>query len=304
MRRIARALVRLYPANWRERYGDEFEALLEDSPATFRGVFDLLRGAIRMQLNVPAFPKLAVLLSIAGLLAGLGVSFIVAPRYVSTAVMIFDETAASEDSPRNLAGYFMRFENEVLSRTSLSNIMQDPRLDLYRRERARIPLEDVIQKMKADIGIVLDPNASARNDSLAFHISFGYPDRVKARDTVQVLLTKFVQSNLTMQSERARANATRGHTYDEVDSMEQRLAAIEKRLGINTPAMRTADFPAVPPDGLRLYVLDPPSFPNRPVYPNRSAFMLTGFGAGFAAALVVAIFRRRFPPIPFPAQTA
>jgi hypothetical protein len=70
MRRIPRALIRLYPANWRDRYGDEFEALLEDGPPNVFGLFDLLKGALKMQLNVPAFPKLAVVLSIVGLLGG------------------------------------------------------------------------------------------------------------------------------------------------------------------------------------------------------------------------------------------
>ncbi len=39
-------LVALYPARWRERYGDEFEALLEDQPATPSLLFDVVRGAL------------------------------------------------------------------------------------------------------------------------------------------------------------------------------------------------------------------------------------------------------------------
>ena len=41
-----RWLVRLYPAGWRERYGEEFEALLADLPATPALVYDVLRGAV------------------------------------------------------------------------------------------------------------------------------------------------------------------------------------------------------------------------------------------------------------------
>ncbi|HVQ42403.1 MAG TPA: hypothetical protein VMS54_09355 [Vicinamibacterales bacterium] len=37
-----RRLVRLFPQNWRQRYGAEFEALLESSPPTRRDVTDVL----------------------------------------------------------------------------------------------------------------------------------------------------------------------------------------------------------------------------------------------------------------------
>lgn len=39
-------LLRLYPADWRARYGEEFAALLEDCPPSFIGLFDVLLGAL------------------------------------------------------------------------------------------------------------------------------------------------------------------------------------------------------------------------------------------------------------------
>jgi hypothetical protein len=38
-------LVRLYPAAWRARYGDEFAALLEQMPLTLPVIWDVLCGA-------------------------------------------------------------------------------------------------------------------------------------------------------------------------------------------------------------------------------------------------------------------
>src|SRR5689334_9648636 len=38
-------LIRLYPATWRARYGDEFAALLEQAPLTLPVLLDVLRGA-------------------------------------------------------------------------------------------------------------------------------------------------------------------------------------------------------------------------------------------------------------------
>ena len=302
MRRIARFLIRLYPANWRARYGEEFEALLEDSSPGWPGIFDLVKGAIKMQLSVPAFPKLALMLSVTGLLAGLAISFAVDPTYVSTATMTLGDSLVSPTPAvvrPNLREYFAQMQNEILSRTSLSSIIQDPHLELYMRERTRTPLEDVIEKMRQDTPITMEAPGS---NYLVFRITFAYPDRIKARDTVQALIGKFMESNAVRQ--RVPAYVKRQRSYDQIDRMEVRIAALEKRLGIPPAPAEPLDELAPVSGGIVMMVLDPPSLPMQPVKPNRSIFMAMGFGAGLAAAVVIAVFRRRPPPIPFPAQTA
>jgi hypothetical protein len=44
--RYARWLVRLYPREWRDRYGEEFEALLQDGPGGLRALVDVLSSAL------------------------------------------------------------------------------------------------------------------------------------------------------------------------------------------------------------------------------------------------------------------
>ena len=44
-------LLRLYPRPWRERYGEEFEALLADRPPTLRHQLDIVRGALDARLH-------------------------------------------------------------------------------------------------------------------------------------------------------------------------------------------------------------------------------------------------------------
>jgi hypothetical protein len=44
--RLARALLRLYPLEWRERYGDELLALVIEFGLTWRSAFDIVRAAI------------------------------------------------------------------------------------------------------------------------------------------------------------------------------------------------------------------------------------------------------------------
>jgi hypothetical protein len=48
-------LLRLYPRAWRQRYGDELAALLDEQPATLLDRLDLIRGALdaRMHPQVP-----------------------------------------------------------------------------------------------------------------------------------------------------------------------------------------------------------------------------------------------------------
>jgi hypothetical protein len=250
MKSPARFLIRLYPATWRERYGEEFEALLEDTSSGWPTIFDLLKGAIKMQLSLPTFPKLALMLSIAGILAGLAISFIVTPRYISRAGMAFEGSAPAS----NLLEFLTQCEKEVLSRASLKGVIQNPRLDLYPDERTGTPLEEVIETMRRrNIFIRMDGHSTNR---LSFHIDFSYRDPVKAQRTVQALITGFQDANLHL------------------------------------------------PAPVNLSVTAPPSLPSKAVFPDRWIFMAIGFGAGIFAALLVAIFRRRPPPVPFPAQTA
>jgi hypothetical protein len=43
---MRRWLVRIYPREWRRRYGDEFASLLEQQPLTPGPLLDVVRGAL------------------------------------------------------------------------------------------------------------------------------------------------------------------------------------------------------------------------------------------------------------------
>jgi hypothetical protein len=57
---MRRLLLRLYPENWRRRYGDEFESILEDRSLTPADVADVVHGAVDAHLQVRgrSFPGL------------------------------------------------------------------------------------------------------------------------------------------------------------------------------------------------------------------------------------------------------
>jgi uncharacterized protein involved in exopolysaccharide biosynthesis len=137
---------------------------------------------------------------------------------------------------------------------------------------------------------------------LPFTVSFTYRDPHKAQQTVQSLITRFQESNLTRQRNVYTANRPR--STDQVGRLEARIAVLEKRLGIASSASEPGAETPSNFAGFSLSVIDSPSLPERPTYPNRASFLVTGFGAGIALALMVAIFRRKPPAIPFPAELA
>jgi uncharacterized protein involved in exopolysaccharide biosynthesis len=238
----------------------------------------------------PTFPKLALLLSVAGLLAGWGVSFLITPSYVSEATLVLTQKPGSP--PTGLLPDIGAMELQVQSRTSLSAIIRD--VDLYRSERRRQPLEDVIETMRTR-----DLRIGPSGTPAAFTISFTASDPAKAHDTVQALVTQFVDANVERQG--APAYVKRQRTYDQIDGMEARIAALEKRLGMPPTPPEPLEQIVPASGGTSLEVLDPPSQPVNPIWPDHLRFMYIGFGSGLIAALIVAFFRRSArPAVPFP----
>ena len=93
-----------------------------------------------------------------------------------------------------------QMQQEILSRTSLSELIQRPALNLYRRERDAQPLEDVIEQMRArDIRVsIVNLAGQGNRPASAFQIEFAYPDRFKAQAVVQALITRFTESMATV----------------------------------------------------------------------------------------------------------
>ena len=202
MNRLANWMMRLYPSRWRARYGDELDALLADSGADARVVVDLFRGGMKMQFSTWPFGKLAVALGLAGVLLAGGLSFLIPNVYTSKAVMQITPAAISTTPVRaeistSLNERVMQMQQNIFSRTSLAGMINNPRLMLYSDELREKPLEDVIDEMRRDvsINIVALPGALGRRAS-AFEISFSYPDRYKAQQTVQAIMEAFDAENI------------------------------------------------------------------------------------------------------------
>ncbi len=173
----------------------------------------------------------------AGAVIGTVVAFTMQNVYVSKAVMRITPSQISENIVastvnQRLTERIQQMQQVILSRTSLSTIIQDPRLDLYKNERAKEPIEDVIETMKnRDIAIrILELPGSIleKTTASAFSIEFSYPEPHKAQQVVQTLITKFQEVNLTTQ--RDQQNMVTSFVKDEMTVAKAQVAALDEQL--------------------------------------------------------------------------
>jgi uncharacterized protein involved in exopolysaccharide biosynthesis len=82
MKWLLRFAVRLYPRAWRDRYGEEFVALINDLSPRWRHVINIVVGALIMQISRLALVPVA--LAMAGAVAGAAVSLAMPPVYASS----------------------------------------------------------------------------------------------------------------------------------------------------------------------------------------------------------------------------
>ena len=257
MSRWVRFAARLYPSVWRQKYGAEFDALLDDTRSGWRDVADVFYGAMTMHLLISSYRNVTLGCGLAGLILASGLALSLPNLYVSRALVHMDWAVINENNSEPplhegdaWTGKIKQIADEAFSRRSLASIIQRPDLNLYKSDRNRKPLEDVIEQMKQkDIKIhVLNSNWHAMN----FVVSFVYPDPVIARKTVDALVAKLADANQAL----------------------ARNAADPKASAI-------------------LNLLDPASLPRKPTAPNRRQIVFVGLGVGMLAGILVSMYRRK-----------
>jgi len=169
-----------------------------------------------------------------GLVLSVVVAFMWPDTYISQAVMRITPQQIPENLVPSAVSTQMQerlsqMQQEILSRTSLQELIQRPSLDLYKRERQRLPLEDIIQDMRnkyIQIRMMDVPNSTGdRRAATAFLIQFSYSDRYKAQQVVRELVTKFTEQNVTVQ--RNQATLTTSFLNDELKSSKEDLDRLD-----------------------------------------------------------------------------
>jgi uncharacterized protein involved in exopolysaccharide biosynthesis len=162
----------------------------------------------------------------AGAVISLCVAFFLKNIYESQAVMQITPAQISEELVRStvnqqLNDRIVQMQSTIMSRTSLSNLIQDPHLKLYPEELAKGSIEDVIELMRRDITISIGP-ATERRGASTFAIRFQYNNRLKAMNTVQALVTRFIDENTNTQ--RSQQTFVKDFFGDELTQAKADLA--------------------------------------------------------------------------------
>jgi len=183
MKKLFLLAARLYPAAWRDRYGVEFQALLDEIEPGWLDVVDVLKGGLQMHLRRVHPAVIAAAVGVIGALVAGVAAINTADRFVSKGT-INVRTPEAED-------VMARLSTDAFDRTTLTGIIG--RYDLYRSERGRSSAEDVVYHMRGDIGIEwVSPSV--------VQVSFTSSDRRKAQQVAQELMSQLIRSNLDRQS--------------------------------------------------------------------------------------------------------
>jgi hypothetical protein len=192
MRRIVKWVIRAYPSKWRSRYGQEFEALVDDYDLSWRDALDVVRGAVVMQ--AVRWQLVLAASALAGVFVGLGVSFLMPQVYESTSLI---EVRSSRGEARPTTA-LVAFQT-AMSRKDLADVIKVQ--GLYAKDMQNEPLEDVIDTMRRNIRIRrLSPGAT-------FEVSFAYEERLKAQAANAMLVSKIMWTNTQQATAAALAGS-------------------------------------------------------------------------------------------------
>src|ERR1022692_3868094 len=163
-----------------------------------------------------------------GLVIAVVAGFLQPDTFVSYATMRITPQQVSEKlipsvmNSSQLAERVSQLETEILSRNILLDIIQKPALDLYKKDRLKLPVEDVVQTMKnRDVHIIPISSSGDRRLTSAFQITFRYTDKYKASAVVRELVSRF--TDLNVKNLNAGAVMTNGFLSDEKDKAKDRM---------------------------------------------------------------------------------
>jgi hypothetical protein len=190
VKRLLKFLARLYPSAWRNRYAAEFEALLDDRTPRTRDAFDVLLGALKMQMTKWSFTRITLATCVFGLLAAIAISFAVPRRYVSQGVILVDTEIAQDGLDTILAN----ITKEVLNKSSVVPIIQ--KYNLYSGETSGMSPDAIINQMRKNITIRPVRPAQSTHGLPGFVINFSYPEPHIAQQVDADLVSLFTAANL------------------------------------------------------------------------------------------------------------
>ncbi len=170
----------------------------------------------------------------ASLVAGFVVAFLWPDTYVSTALIRVvppqvPESLVQTNLNMDMTSHIMAMAQTILSRSNLTTMINT--LNLYPKERANMPLDDVVEKMQkkdVSIGEVQNQEINGHGSVTAFQISFKYYNRLAAQKVTEDLTARFISENI---KDRTNAsNSTTQFLNEQFMDAKKRLDDCEQRL--------------------------------------------------------------------------
>ena len=170
----------------------------------------------------------------AGLVVAVVVAFLWPDTYVSEAtIQVTPPQVPQQLVPSNvtmeISQRISAMASNILSRPTLINIIQT--YNLYPRERARLPMEDIIEQMRTrDIRIspVTRLSTAARDRASVFRISFAYSNRFLAQKVAADLAGRFIEENIRTRS--SQSVQTTEFLKDQLQQAKKELDEWENKL--------------------------------------------------------------------------
>jgi polysaccharide chain length determinant protein (PEP-CTERM system associated) len=191
-------------------------------PMDIEDYFDIVRRHKAWILG-PAFAALVVSTVVACLWPD---------TYVSTGIIrVVPPQVPESYVPTNINSQMSQRINSmyqtISSRGNLTNIIN--LYDLYRRDRSRRPMEDIVEQMRRDIKIgSVVPLSQGERQISAFQISFSYDNRIVAQKVTADLVSRFMTENTRERT--TQSVLTTQFLKDQLENAKKELDAIEEKL--------------------------------------------------------------------------
>jgi hypothetical protein len=218
MNKLIYLAARLYPQQWRARYGAEFDALLEDVSPRFGDLLNIMKGALFMQFTRTGVPVTAAAFAGLGLLAA-GLFCVASPtRYVTT-----QHISVQADNPEAARANAFMVVSHLISDSALTTLIETN--GLYTNKFASPA--DRLNRFKQDLAL-----APARNSGTDLDVSFMYPDGQKARNVTAAFAQLIVDRNLAFEEQRTTDSGLHRSVQMQVAGPPQRVPRRRNLIGI------------------------------------------------------------------------
>ncbi|MBE0656769.1 MAG: hypothetical protein IH602_03710 [Bryobacteraceae bacterium] len=170
----------------------------------------------------------------AGLVLGVIVAYLWPDSYrASGMIRIVPPKVPSQLVPTNLTEAMTQkvagIHQTIVSRPILTNVIQT--YNLYPDERKRRPMEDVIEQMRAAIGVgQLRGLGRGMSSGSAFSVTFSYSDKRLATQVCSDIITRFVDESTSSRSQQTMT--TTQFFREQLDAAKTELEDLDRRMAM------------------------------------------------------------------------